>query len=436
MKILLINPPNCGKSIPEEKYGIGAVKLIFRGEPLALSTVAGNLDGHAVEITDLKVTPEALRDDLDRFTPDVVGITAMTCEANTAVRIAREIKRQGGPVIVVGGHHASTDPEFFNRDGIDYVVAGLGKLSFRELIDALEKGGDGEGIPGVAKTRPGGPLAYVSRRYSAADLVDAKPPRYDLVARHRDHYVMSGVGGKMGFVASAHGCTHRCVFCCVPHMTGGRYLAHSVDAVIRDMETLADIPMIRLVDANTFGNIAAARELGERIRDLELKKPMVADVRSDTVVRHPDLFALWKSAGLAVAVIGFEEVSDDTLNSYDKRSAVAVNIEAMGILKALGIRVIGDFIVSPDYGRDDFARLEAFVATHAVDLPIPSILTPVPGTLLHAKFRDRITVHDLDYYTFLNAVMPTRLPEKTFYETYSAMLERFLSRATTHKESE
>jgi len=36
MKILLINPPNCGKSIPEERYGIDSIRQIFRGEPLAL----------------------------------------------------------------------------------------------------------------------------------------------------------------------------------------------------------------------------------------------------------------------------------------------------------------------------------------------------------------------------------------------------------------
>ena len=39
MNILLINPPNCGRSIPEERYGITSLKQIFRGEPLALEEV-------------------------------------------------------------------------------------------------------------------------------------------------------------------------------------------------------------------------------------------------------------------------------------------------------------------------------------------------------------------------------------------------------------
>jgi radical SAM superfamily enzyme YgiQ (UPF0313 family) len=76
-----------------------------------------------------------------------------------------------------------------------------------------------------------------------------------------------------------------------------------------------------------------------------LKKAIVADVRAETVTRHPDLFTLWKQAGLASVVIGFEEISDSGLERLNKRSSVAVNIEAIGILKDLGIRVIGDFIV-------------------------------------------------------------------------------------------
>lgn len=426
MKILLVNPPNCGKSIPEEEYGIDSIKMIFRGEPLALEVIAGNLDGHEVAITDLKVTPNALAEDLGRFNPDVVGFTAVACEANTVLRLANEIKKHANAVVVVGGHHASCDPDFFNRDGIDYIVSGLGKLSFRELIDSLDTRTAASGIPGIAKTDPGRPLNYVRRAYSVEDAVDAKPPRYDLVKARRDSYVMSGVGGKVGFVVSAYGCTHSCDFCSIPQMTRGRYITHQPASVLRDMLLIGGVPMIRLVDANTFGDPEMARQLGRQIIESGLKKAIVADVRSDTVTRHPDLFRLWKQAGLAAAVIGFEEITDAGLERLNKRSSVAVNIAAMEILKELGIRVIGDFIVSPEYSEADFKALDGFVSSHAIDLPIPSILTPLPGTPLHRKMAEKIVVHDLDYYTFTNAVFLTRMDPKIFYQTYADLLKRFL----------
>lgn len=426
MKILLVNPPNSGRSIPEEEYGIKNIKMIFRGEPLALEVIAGNLTGYEVCIADLKAEPDVLWQIFDRLQPDVVGITGVTCEAKTVLKIAEDIKKRSNPVIVVGGHHASCDPGFFNSEYVDYIVLGLGKLSFRELVDAVNSGKAPDGIPGVAKTDVSGKLSYMPRKYSTDDLVDNKAPRYDLVKKNRYKYVMSGVGGKAGYVATAFGCTHRCFFCSIPNMTGGKYLTHSVDAVLRDMKMLEDVPMIRLVDANTFGDDNMAEMLGHKILEAGLNKRIVADVRADTVVKYPEIFGLWKQAGLAAVVIGFEEISDERLKQYNKRSGVAANIAAIGILREIGIKIIGDFIVSPDYTHKEFEQLENFANEHAIDLPIPSVLTPIPGTPLYKKLKDRITIHDLDYYTFTNAVVPTKMNEKEFYETYSALLNSFL----------
>jgi radical SAM superfamily enzyme YgiQ (UPF0313 family) len=426
MRILLVNPPNCGRSIPEERFGIDAIKMIFRGEPLALEVIAGNLAGHEVRICDLKAEPaESLDQNLDQLKPEVVGLTGMTCEANTLLALARDIKKRSGALIVAGGHHVSCDPGFFNREGIDYLVVGIGKLSFRMLIDALAAGESGHGIHGVAPTTPSLPLRLTHRAFSSEDLVDEAAPRYDLVEQNRDRYIMSGVGGKMGFVVSAYGCTHGCSFCAVPNLTGGRYLSHSAAAVVRDMRLLEALPLIRLVDANTFGNIRLAEELAQAVRASGLKQKLVADVRADTVVRHPELFRLWKEVGLATVVIGFEEVSDRRLAAYNKMSQVETHVAALALLKELGIRVIGDFIVSPDYEDEDFEALENFVKSNPIDLPLPAVLTPIPGTPLYKQVRDRITVHDLDYYTFTNAVLPTRMAERRFYEMYARLLKKF-----------
>jgi radical SAM superfamily enzyme YgiQ (UPF0313 family) len=426
MKILLVNPPNSGKSIPEEEYGIGNIKMIFRGEPLALEVIAGNLGEHDVRIADMKADPQSLSAGLADYEPDLVGITGVTCEANAVLKIAAEMKQRSNPIVVVGGHHASCDPGYFNRPEVNFIVVGLGKLSFRELVDALERGDRDLDKAGVAKTVPGRPLSFRPRRYTTADLVDDAAPRYDLVEHYRDTYVMSGVGGKAGYVATAFGCTHRCHFCSIPHMTGGRYLSHGVDAVLRDMRMLEAVPLIRLVDANTFGDVAVAEALARRIIAAGMEKPIVADVRADTVVQHPEIFKTWRQAGMAAAVIGFEEISDARLKGLNKRSDVATNIAATAILKGLGIRIIGDFIISPDYEAADFHRLEQFVRAQGIDLPLPAVLTPLPGTTLYKRWRTKITVHDLDYYTFTNAVMPTRMPEREFYQAYAELLEKFL----------
>ncbi len=77
---------------------------------------------------------------------------------------------------------------------------------------------------------------------------------------------------------------------------------------------------------------------------------------------------------------------------------------------------------------EEFERLSDFVSGSDIDVPIPAILTPLPGTPLHRKMAPRITNTDLDYYTFTNAVVPTRMAEKQFYSTYATMLKGFLSK--------
>jgi radical SAM superfamily enzyme YgiQ (UPF0313 family) len=429
MKILLINPPNCGKSIPEERYGLDSIRQIFRGEPLALEVLAGNLAGHEVRILDLKAEPDAMQETLEAFRPDLAGFTAVTCEASTVLRLASEVKESCGAQVVVGGSHASSDPDFFNQTAIDYVVVGLGKGSFAELAAAIEAGSTTVAIPGVAATTPGIPLVLVPRLYGPLDLAEHAPPRYDLVAANRDSYILSAVSSRLGMVVSAFGCPYSCSFCCISSQTSGRYLTHSIEAVIRDIRLLGDIPVIRLVDANTFGNTGHARLLAEAIVAAGIRKKFIADVRSDTVVRQPSLMRQWKEAGLRSVVIGFEEIADADLSIFNKENSVAVNDEAIAILHELGITIVGDFIVSPDYDDARFDALEEYVSRRAIELPILTVLTPLPGTPLHAEMQERITITDLDYYTLTNAVIPTRLGEKRFYQQYARLITSFHANA-------
>ncbi len=421
MRILLINPPNCGRSIPEERYGISSIKQIFRGEPLALESLAGNLGNHLVKILDLKVEPDGLNAAISQFNPELIGFTSMTCEANTVLRLAKQIRENSPAQIVVGGCHASSDPDFFNQPQIDWIVIGLGKQSLRDLADALSHAAN-TSIPGIAKTTPEKKLRWIPRQYTKDDLVCSAPPAYSLVEKYRSEYTLQGLGLQMGLVSSASGCPYDCSFCCIAPMTGGAYLTAEVDAVVRDVATLSQSPVIRLVDANSFGNPRHALQLAKALETAGVSKQFLADVRSDTVVRHPQLLKRWQQIGLRAVVIGFEEIDDRALGGLNKESKAATNKEAIRILHELGITIVGDFIISPDYSEEQFDRLGAFVREQRIELPMYTVLTPLPGTLLHQQVREKIQNHDLDYYTLTNAVLPTRLDEELFYQRYAALL--------------
>ena len=255
-----------------------------------------------------------------------------------------------------------------------------------------------------------------------ADLADDVPPAYNLVEQYRSTYYLSSLQLDMGFVVTAFGCPFDCSFCCISGLTSGRYLTHSTDSVIRDIKMLGDIPVVRLLDANTFGDPEHARRLCKAIQAAGIEKQFLADVRSDTVVKYPDLMQQWKDAGLRAVIIGFEEISDEGLKKMNKANLAAINTESISILHDIGITIIGDFIVSPDYNEADFDRLGNYINKNSVDLPMITVMTPLPGTKLHKEMCNEITIDDLDYYTLTNAVVPTRLEEKIFYQNYATLL--------------
>ncbi|MEW6379976.1 MAG: radical SAM protein [bacterium] len=431
MKILLVNPPNCGRSAPQEKFGFPATQRIFRGEPLALEALAGNLDEHETQILDLKVQGESLADTMLDFNPDLVGFTSLTCEARTVLRLCREIRElKKDTTLVVGGVHASNDPGFFNHPAVDYIVMGLGKASFRELVAAVEKGDYPADIAGVAKTNPSGRLSWIPRDFRKEDIVESRAPRYDLVDRYRDQYLVPFPRLQMGFVATAFGCPNSCSFCSIANLTGKRYLTCSPDCVIRDIKLLGTTPVIRLVDANTFGDVKRAHELGHALLEADLQKHFMIDACADTVVNHRELFHLWKNAGLRAVIVGFEEINNTLLAKWGKKNTADIVREAISILHDLEISIIGDFIISPDYNEKDFQTLARFIEENTIQLPVFTVLTPLPGTPLYQSMKDKIVIHDLDYYTLTNAVTPTRLPEKEFYQSLTELAMRFHSRAT------
>jgi radical SAM superfamily enzyme YgiQ (UPF0313 family) len=112
-----------------------------------------------------------------------------------------------------------------------------------------------------------------------------------------------------------------------------------------------------------------------------------------------------------------------------KANNVATNSEAIRILHDMGITIVGDFIVSPDYKESQFETLAKYIEVNAIDLPILTVLTPLPGTHLYESVKDQIVIHDLDFYTLTNAVVPTQLEEEVFYQNYAGLLKSCHARA-------
>ena len=83
----------------------------------ALTSLAGNVDPHhTVAVADLILVQETVRETIERlageFKPDVVGLSVMTFQRKTSLRIVELLRSLcPGVRVVVGGYDPSLAPE-------------------------------------------------------------------------------------------------------------------------------------------------------------------------------------------------------------------------------------------------------------------------------------------------------------------------------------
>lgn len=437
MKVLLVNPP-----IPrvirmldfmDEEARKSFGRRVMVGPPLALNELAGMIPDEEIIIMDQKTEEdniegyhfaEAFEKMLKDFQPDIVGVTCITAQYNSAMKILDITKAYNKKILTtVGGIHATLCPETFAGTNADIISIGIGKQSFREIVQTFKRDGwlaDFTNIPSIAlnkgnsiqKTRALCTLSYneIKEKY----LFDEVMPKRELTDKYP--YLIRQMNKRIHYLSTSQGCTHKCNFCSIWQMTDGRYFHKSVDAIINELKTMDKYPIVRFCDANTFGDLNKARALFTRIIEEGLNDHyFMADVRTDFVIAHPDVMELAVKAGLKICICGLEATSDEELAGYNKSNTVANISNALKILNEMGVYVNGNYIVKPDYVEKDFERLASFVENNPIYNSGFTVLTPFPGTELWEEMKDDVVNFNYDYYNLTNAVTKTTLEEEDFY---------------------
>jgi radical SAM superfamily enzyme YgiQ (UPF0313 family) len=411
MKVLLIQPGH-------RKETIGFDRMIFC-EPLGLEMVAGALRDHQVRVLDMRLEND-LPKILQSLRPDICGIScSYTIDSSSSLRIAKKVKDNGkGPLIVIGGHHATMMPKDFFREEIDAIVVGEGEWTMKGLVEGLEKGRDLKGIPGLF-IKNGDGFTFTGKRDFVGDLDSLPFPDDQTIRKYRRYYHM-GFQKPLALVETARGCPYRCNFCSVWIFYQGRCRMKSPERAVSELTRLCERKIL-FTDDNFLINPSRAEEIARLLKKGKVKKQFTFQARSDTIVQHPELIARWKEVGLRGVFIGFEKIRDDALDSIDKRNTVKNNEKALEMLRSLEIDVWASFIVDPDYGKEDFECLRSYIKDHRIETPTFSVLAPLPGTHFFAEKEEKLTTKDYDLFGIAHAVLTTKLPLNEFYEEYAKL---------------
>src|SRR5207247_5535438 len=134
-------------------------EVVVRMPNGALSSLAGNVDAHhEVAIADLILVQRQVRETVERLVnqlkPDVVGLSVMTFQRQTAKKIIALIRTlHPAAQIVAGGYDPSLAPEAFMNAfdrSVDFIVRGEGEITFRQLLRSIENQGEFDGIEGLS----------------------------------------------------------------------------------------------------------------------------------------------------------------------------------------------------------------------------------------------------------------------------------------------
>lgn len=244
-----------------------------------------------------------------------VGITTTTASYQSALSIARIVKSiNSNAITVLGGHHASSDPENIlhnHADLVDLIAIGEGE---RTLCDLLKSYPELEKISGIAYLRQGEFYLAPPGKLLTTDELDSIPINY------KDNGLI-GVPGKFDHVTyiSARGCPLPCAFCAVSNQ---KIRAKSINAVIRDIKQLLDMGFSRIaIEDNFFAHSPArTKEMCEAL--VELRKNYKSftwdcQTRVEALAREGTIEMLAKS-GCEAVYIGVESLNPESLVYLNK----------------------------------------------------------------------------------------------------------------------
>ena len=438
MRVLLLSMPDSFEHTPS---------LTIRMPNGALASLAGNLgEGHEAIVADLILVQDRVLPTVERLMrehrPHVVGLSIMTFQRKTALRLVRWIRRIDPQVIVVaGGYDPSLAPEAYEDPGtgVDYLVRGEGELTLRALLQAISRGEPVDTIAGLTTRRPDGLFQHAPAR-PVMHLDEGGLALPNRAARAIGGYTF--LGRQVDVVETTRGCTFDCSFCSIIEMRGRNFHRFDFTRVLTDISDARSrgARAIFIVDDNITLDVERFAALCQAIIDAGIDDVhFLVQAMTSSIAQHGERLApLMRKAGFRYVFLGIENVLEEDLQflrasakNAQRESGRRVgnaSIRAIETLHAHGMAVVGGIIVgNPGDSRESIETNLAF-AKRYVDWPYIQHPTPYPGTPMTKDFKEKqLIVNDrLEEYDGTTAVVRTEHLEAEEVEFLRWRAERWM----------
>ena len=411
MKFLLINPPIREWSKPN----------VF---PLGLGYIASVLmqEGHAVEVLDInayRYGKDEVEERIKGADFDIVGIGGIVTVYKYIKWLVQILRRHhGAKPIIIGGSVGTSIPEIMlEKNDVDIVCMGESEETIKDLMKAMEDGGDLSGVKGVWYRDASGRIKRNETRQPIEDLDRLPLPAWDLFPM--DIYIKNPVGapnrnkwidgsGDTGAPLSMNlfatrGCPYQCIYCYHDFM-GTRYRHRSPENVVEEIRILNrryGIDYFHFIDDEFILKKDFAYRFADLIKDLrrELKEEITWGCAGRVNLMTEDLIRTMADAGCVLIGYGIESGSQKMLDVIKKNVTVEQAKEAIRLTKRyLGWADCSFMIGYPGETRETIKETVDFCKELDLSPEVIFFITPYPGTELYRIALQQGKIKDEEEY--------------------------------------
>lgn len=331
---------------------------------------------------------------------DIIGITSVTRYANWMYEMADEFRRRGS-FVVLGGWHASALPDEAKQHA-DSVVIGEAEETWPQLIKDFEN----DNVK---------PFYYADR-----------PVGVELIPHPANVYRTGPILG----IQATRGCPYGCEFCAITNMRlRNIFRARPVEDVIEEIRSLPG-KIFNFHDNSLTINPEYTKKLFKEMRGLD--KVFYGFGNINILGEDDEFLKIASEAGCAGWLIGFESISQESINMIGKKTNVVEKyLSSVRKIHDHGMIVLGSFVFGFDGDTIDvFDRTDEFVRISEIDVPDTMILTPYPGTPLYNRLEKegRILTKDWLKYNFETVVFePKHMTPQELYENTRKLYKKWHS---------
>lgn len=333
-------------------------EIVTYMEYLGFSSIAAYLreNGIYVDIIDSYLQNLKMDDVINKLKTnsyDLIGFTLMSSEFyyNTT-QILEKInkdKKINGKVIVGGYYTTFNSYKILNESkNIDIAIIGEGEKTILDIVNSIILGKDFKDIQGIKYKKDNKIIETKPRKLMTTKELTELP----MMARDTAEIVLKEKGRLQ--MLSSRGCYGNCNFCGVNKYTttfeGPKWRYREAKDVVDEMEFLIKeykVNKIIFLDEEFIGTgligRRRARDIASMIIERNLKVKFLIYARVDNV--DFDTLKLLKDAGLESVFLGIEFGVQRILDFYNKRVTVQDNINAINLLKKVGLKIKPGFIL-------------------------------------------------------------------------------------------